>query len=447
MGFIEICKASSTKNPVHGSFTFTAVNGTFDTGPLTVPVGACTGPIQIPEGTVTVTDEATPETGVISITADRIDLSTGGLINELVPASTNLADRTAKVTVVEGSLNSETLVTITNALIPTGVLEVCKAATPVGSLANQIFSFRISGLPETFTAPVGACTGPIRVQAGSVKITELAHVGSTLKSVSALSLNKYGQAVNELVSQNDAAGWAIVTVNSGPTATETIATFTNTPATGQLKICKIAGPNVAVDALFQITAGVTTYEVPAGPASEGGFCVVDGTFPVGSRVTVAEKIPAGGKVSAIKVTSSASGSVTNPAKGTAIVVIGTGFTEIAFTNTTDLVPPTGELKICKIAGPGITVGTNFTITANGKSYSVPAGPASEGGYCVLDGTFNVGTVVSVAEAVPASAHVSSISVSSSRGGSTTNTAAGKASVVIGTGFTEVTFTNVPCSRH
>ena len=53
-GYVEICKMSCLTNPVFGYFSFTATNQGFNSGPLSIPVNACSGPIQIPNGTITI---------------------------------------------------------------------------------------------------------------------------------------------------------------------------------------------------------------------------------------------------------------------------------------------------------------------------------------------------------------------------------------------------------
>jgi hypothetical protein len=66
-------------------------------------------------------------------------------------------------------------------------------------------------------------------------------------------------------------------------------------------------------------------------------------------------------------------------------------------------PAQGRLKLCKVAGNGITVSTPFQFSAGGSPFTVPAGPAP-GGYCVLGPTFPVGSTVTVAENVPTGGH-------------------------------------------
>ena len=99
----------------------------------------------------------------------------------------------------------------------------------------------------------------------------------------------------------------------------------------------------------------------------------------------------------------------------------------------------GQLKVCKAAGAGVTVGRLFTINVNNVAYSVPAGPG-DGGYCVLAGQFPINTQVTVQESIPARYYVSQIEVKPDRSIST-DLELGKAVVEIGSGVTEVILTN------
>src|SRR4030095_10777958 len=72
---------------------------------------------------------------------------------------------------------------------------------------------------------------------------------------------------------------------------------------------------------------------------------------------------------------------------------------LAITTTPSSVPQElGQLKVCKSAGAGVTVGQLFTINVNNTSYSVPAGPTN-GGYCVLAGQFPLNLDVTVQEVI------------------------------------------------
>jgi hypothetical protein len=108
-------------------------------------------------------------------------------------------------------------------------------------------------------------------------------------------------------------------------------------------------------------------------------------------------------------------------------------------------PTIGLLKICKVAGTGIALGTpsNFTLStsATHDTVSVPAGGAP-GGTCMLGPTYPVGAQVDVTEAPMAGATVSNISVAVGTPGHVVgaNLPGRGVAVVIGKGVTEVTFT-------
>src|SRR5262245_26971295 len=95
--------------------------------------------------------------------------------------------------------------------------------------------------------------------------------------------------------------------------------------------------------------------------------------------------------------------------GFAIPVSAAPMTLITETSTAEL----GQLKVCKSAGAGVTVGQLFTINVNNASYSVPAGP-TDGGYCVLAGQFPLNSDVTVQEVIPAGYSVSNIEVKPDR---------------------------------
>ena len=432
-GYLEICKASSTANPVTGNFTFTATIGTFTSGALVVPVGACTAPISVPVGTVTVTEAPTPGAGVTSITANQ-------------PLTSDLTKQTAMVTVVAGDVSTATVVTFTNSTVPMGFVEVCKDADP-GTSVTVSFPFNIPGAPDNpYVIPVGACSGPIPVQSGSVTVTELAQDGYQLVGVSTIPPDR-------LVSMNIPGGSAIVTVVPGDVSTETVVEFTNGPSPGQLKTCKVAGTGIMPGQTFNISAnGVSYPPVPAGPAAQGGYCVLDSTFPVGTVVTVNEAIAPGApyQVSSIAVNPPDRIIGTpNLGNGTAQVTIGTGFTEVTFTNTATTVQSNGQLNICNIAGVGVAVGTMVTFTATvsspnpprNQTYFVPAGPPSQGGFCISDDTFPVGTPVTVMEVTPTGTVVTGITVAPAGQGGTPDLLHDSVVVTVGTGLTEVAFTN------
>jgi hypothetical protein len=123
---------------------------------------------------------------------------------------------------------------------------------------------------------------------------------------------------------------------------------------------------------------------------------------------------------------------------------GLGTTGLMISATLSAVCATGTLKICKAAGPGITVSTPFSFTANGTQVSVPAGPAPGGTCVVVNPGFLVGTPVHIAEtAMSSNIAVSNIVVAVDPPGSVgnINPANGTADFTIGSGVTEVTYTD------
>jgi hypothetical protein len=143
---------------------------------------------------------------------------------------------------------------------------------------------------------------------------------------------------------------------------------------GTLKVCKVAGPGIAVGTPFSFTANGTTFQVPAGPAP-GGTCVVvtpNPGFAVGTTVNIVETpIPAGVAVSSIAVAVASPGNVvsTTLATGTASVVLGPGVTEVTFTDYRT----TGFLEICKT---GVTGGSFMVTPGNLGPFAVPVGACS-----------------------------------------------------------------------
>ena len=125
--------------------------------------------------------------------------------------------------------------------------------------------------------------------------------------------------------------------------------------------------------------------------------------------------------------------------GPALTQVSTGTIDVSTNGDSGLTK--GLLKVCKIGGPGIPVGTPFTFTAGNSTFTVPSGPAP-GGTCVVGPSFPVGTHVTVAETVPAGILVSSIVVApASRLDNPPNLPGGNVNVTIGSGVTEVTFTD------
>lgn len=177
---------------------------------------------------------------------------------------------------------------------------------------------------------------------------------------------------------------------------------------GVLKLCKVAGPGVAIGAPFAFKVGASTYSVPAG-APPGGSCVLGPSFAVGSTATVVETIPAGGSVSSITAAPTGRLMSSNLATGTATVSIGSGFTDLTYTNQL----PTGYLEICKQIGPANifpNAAGDYTFKLNGGSvgtvtvHSGACSPAIQvpAGLLTIQESPDAGTVMTGCSSIPAS---------------------------------------------
>ena len=148
-GYIEVCKSSSTTNPVpaSGIYSFTVTGSAFSSGtnPLMVPVGECSGPIPISTATATVTELPAPGVGVSAITAVGYSAPPNSLPENLME-SYDLQTRNATVLLVPpstpGDTSTETLVTFTNYEAPPGRLKVCKIAG-AGVAVDTPFTFTV----------------------------------------------------------------------------------------------------------------------------------------------------------------------------------------------------------------------------------------------------------------------------------------------------------------
>jgi len=104
---------------------------------------------------------------------------------------------------------------------------------------------------------------------------------------------------------------------------------------------------------------------------------------------------------------------------------------------------TGQLKLCKVAGAGVAVGANFTFVVSVPdetvTLTVPAGPGETGGFCVLDGVYEVGTDVTIQETIPAGIVVPGIVVFGPATTKSVDLATGTIVVTIGSGTNEIRF--------
>ncbi len=220
-----------------------------------------------------------------------------------------------------------------------GYIELCKQTDPDYPVTGP-FTFTVTTpffSTGPIVVPVGGCSPPTQVPSGVVTINEVPQVGVAVENVTAYSDGPFGQ-VDELDSWTFPQPTATVTVVPGGVNLETVATFTNYQAPpGQLKICKVAASSSLIGTLFTFTAtDGTTYHtdtVEAGPPP-GGYCVVDGAWPVNDPVTITEtNIPPGVSVSGITFNQGPAGPCNPPVSYCGVGTIMSGINEVSFTDT------------------------------------------------------------------------------------------------------------------
>jgi hypothetical protein len=251
-----------------------------------------------------------------------------------------------------------------------GYIELCKQSDPNYPVTGT-FNFNLSSpfySSGPYAVPVGTCSGPIQVPSGELTITEAPQVGVAVDNVTAYSYDQLGNYINELDSWTAPNLSAIVTVMPGGVNLETIATFTNYAAPlGTLKLCKIAGTDSLVGQPFTFDVdGVPPVTINAGPPP-GGSCQIVGSFQVNRNVNVSERVPSGVSVSNITVNPPNRGG--QQTDHSVVVTIGTGITEVDFTDIVSTPPAACSGQSLITIDPVHNIGyvPLFTHSANGDA--------------------------------------------------------------------------------
>jgi hypothetical protein len=212
------------------------------------------------------------------------------------------------------------------------------------------------------------------------------------------------------------------------------------PGTGFLEICKRAdNGNGEVTGRFTFRFDGRRVTVPVGRCS-GPIEV-----PAG-RLTVTEVAKDGTRVSGCETRPVQRLLRCDPVDRRAVVRIVEGGvakeTELFITNKRTVVGDNfGAIKVCKIAGRGVKVGTNFNFSVGNRNVTVAAGPADQGGFCKVLRRFDRGSNVKVTEAARRGVHVSRIAVRPVERKISANKENRTATVRVGQGSTVVSFTN------
>ncbi len=320
----------------------------------------------------------------------------------------------------------------------TGWLEICKNADPAGPVTGPFtFSVTDGDYSSTQTVTTGTCTAPFQVPTGTATVTENAVPYATVTAISALPESNLVPGSVTL----GPGGSAQFTITGGDQSTTTTAIFTNKEVTGYVEVCKNAAPGTGLTGSFQFTiTGAMGFSdvvsVPVGACSDSiqvpaGQVQVQETGDDATYVVSISAIPAGNLISS------------DLGSATATLAVSAG--DVSTETIVTFVDSPSVLKICKVAGDDSLLGQNYTFSANGTSVTIPAGPPPGGTCVIVPGIYRAGTTVDIAENIVPGTEVSSITVSPSdrEVPGANDPAAGTDSVILGSGETIVTYTNVP----
>ncbi len=420
-GYVEICKAF-TVPPIHMnpqpvvSFTVSGGGGT-----VSVQSGTCSPPISVAAGTVTITEASQPWYQATAITA---------LAGSSYLDSVDLANQTATVTVTPNA--NVATVTFTDDPV-TGYVEICKQAQSGSGLFGN-YSFTLSGEDDytgTATVPVGACSQPVQVPAGTLTTAE---AGSNLY-VTGIVATRNGVG-NMLVAPapNLTTGVANVSIEaSSDPSVQTDVTYTNNVVA--LKICKAWDPESGnepggASTLFPFAFSASGVPGPNGAplpvtlmagTPESPVCSNPTMLRPGTSVTITEgvvpgskveNIWAGGALSVVPNTLSLTNRTITVIVGTPITSASAPTNEGVVTFEDGLADP-GTLKICALPSstPGTATSYSYAVSGYPNTVTVPLGSCEIVGTSSTDPfQFPFNTTVTVTQLATAGAAAQSISV-------------------------------------
>lgn len=302
-------------------------------------------------------------------------------------------------------------------------LEVCTT----GNVSNPTaygFPFSINGGP-TIYVPVHECSGDETVSVGDNRVTELPDPSGATMLQSVTVFPKSAKVHRKITNTKKQAGWAEVDITSG---SGVAVTFTNEPASGELKVCKdVAAGSPMIGDYFSFTeqaggqtVGPFSLEAEVAGSTNPNQCGRLTTYPVGTNVTVTEAALSGTNdvlIGGVTVNGDPISFNANPPAsgggGSAVASVGaTGETIVDVTNVLPVGPP-ADLEICVQAGdqyvpaapPGSPNGWELTISGNGIT---PVNEWVLAGQCSGDFTLPVGDYTVTEDDLPYPYSVSSI---------------------------------------
>ncbi len=348
---------------------------------------------------------------VFFVAEDTVTVSEGTDFNGSIFAGNNVTVNSAKVTGRAVSLNGTVNLNAAEIVQQTGFLEICKIVDAATSplLANRTFTFTVpgatAGTTQTVQVFANTCSGPLLVPSGPITVTEGQTTTNSAGAANSIQTGGFQlvsvtgglQSPGVVTSTNLPGGSAVVNVGAAATvAGETQINVTNQAAiTGTIEICKIAAAGdtdalAQLGTLFSFTiAGVNNangtpvvFQAPLGTAAQprctGPLSIVLPPDVVGgttTTLTITELARAGfifvgatsGNGGVIVGTPQVITTGSNAGGGTFQVILNANSTaanQTLVTVTNRTVP--GQIKICKVAGPGVTQGEVFNFLVTGQ---------------------------------------------------------------------------------
>ena len=397
-GVLELCKQAAAGVAVGDVFTFPVTLGGV-TRRVAVAAGSCvrlevpreSAPLSKGHYTNTPTAVAALVPATVTLRVDAADLSSAQLQAILDAAPDVSASSSLLLNLIQQLIASDLNVlrgvqaspAVTQAMLDANAGIQITVGAQI-TVATALTTSQLSALVATLSAfNEGKTKPPSTPSAVDIQIAEILRSYIELTAITCTPVARCSGA--------DLATAAVTaTVESGATTT---VTFTNR-SQPVLRVCKVAGTGIAAGTVFTFGAGgigvtdAASLTVAAGSCSDA--VLLEGTYQV------AETGPTAGiRVASISCDPAVQCSNINTSVRVVNAAVVPGITTVTFTNRSAL----GTLRVCKVAGPGIAAGAEFTMSAGGVNltggpgepvtagYTVPAGACREA--TVLEGTYDL----------------------------------------------------------
>jgi hypothetical protein len=239
------------------------------------------------------------------------------------------------------------------------------------------FGFKVQGVDGVIQVPVGYCSLPIKLNPGTVTVTEVQRPGYSVASIAAVGPTND----NRLVDSDLGTGTAKVQIFAGGAGNQTMLTFTNKVIPkGYLEVCKAKyRENDKLSGYLSFTVKQDGSQ-PQTVSVRVGACSMPIQLNPG-RATITEVANSAAELVDIEVVPDDRLETKDVANRSVTVDIVAGGrstqTMVTFINKKVIPPPTnGWVKICKRAGHGVHDGTPFIFSVGGKTLEVQAGECS-----------------------------------------------------------------------